>query len=213
MGVNMKKSILVMVFCCVAIFLLGCNTQNTINIEETKSNTIFIKNDGTIQAATVETFDKDYYSSEELEAFITENMNDYNEANNKTANNEEQSESNPAISLESLKVDKGYAVLVLNYASIEDYNAFNEKSMVFTTLSDVNGKEITLPDVYVSASDGAYVAPEVVLKNEKYKVIIVNDQTDLIIDGKIKYFTNGKLINKSRFEAGGEKESVIIYKP
>ncbi|MFV0343647.1 MAG: hypothetical protein ACK5JH_12305 [Anaerocolumna sp.] len=213
MGVNMKKSILVMVFCCVAIFLFGCNTQNTINIEETKSNTIFIKNDGTIQAATVETFDKDYYSSEELEAFITENMNDYNEANNKTANNEKQSESNPAISLESLKVDKGYAVLVLNYASIEDYNAFNEKSMVFTTLSDVNGKEITLPDVYVSASDGAYVAPEVVLKNEKYKVIIVNDQTDLIIDGKIKYFTNGKLINKSRFEAGGEKESVIIYKP
>lgn len=186
-----------------AIFLFGCSGGKAINVEEVKADTILLKNDGTIQAATIEAFDKDYYSSEELEAFITEKINEYIGANT----------TEPSIAIESLKVKNGTAILLLKYTNLKDYNAFNEKSVIFTTTEAAKGEEVTLPEVFVSASDGAYVAPEVALKNSKYKVIVLNDNTELVVDGKIKYFTNGKLISKSKFQTSGENESVVVYKP
>lgn len=198
----MKKYILVSILSLMAIFLFGCSQEKAINVEEVKVNTVLFKNDGTIQAATVETFDKDYYNSAELETFITDRINEYN-----------STDTAEAITLGSLKVDNGNAILLLNYANLNAYNAFNETNVVFTTAAAAKAGEGTLPEVFVSASDGAYVAPDVALKNDKYKVIVLNDNTELVVDGKIKYFTNGKLISKSKFQASGEKESVVIYKP
>lgn len=202
MGVNMKKSILVSILSLMVIFLFGCSTEKSINVDEVKANTILLKNDGTIQAATVETFDKDYYSSEELETFITDKINEYNGSNT----------TEPAITFGKLKVESGKATLLLKYTNLEDYNTFNEKGVVFTTAEGAKGSD-NLPEVFVNASNGAFVAPDVALKNNKYKVIVLNDTTELVVDGKIKYFTNGELISKSRFKASGEKESVVIYKP
>jgi len=144
-----------------------------------------------------------------LETFITDKINEYNGSNGTSDNNTAEA----AINLGSLKVESGNAILLLKYTSLKDYNAFNEKSAVFTSTSEAKGGEFTLPEVFVSASNGAYVAPEEALKNNKYKVIVINDNTELVVDGKIKYFTNGKLISKSKFQASGENESVVIYKP
>ncbi len=202
MGIIMKKSILVSILSLMVVLLFGCSTEKAINVDEVKTNTILFKNDGTIQAATVETFDKDYYSSEELKTFITDKINEYNGTNT----------TDPAITLNKLKVESGNAALLLNYTKIEDYNTFNEKNVIFTTAEAAKSAD-NMPEVFVNASNGAFVAPEVALKNNKYKVIILNDNTELVVDGKIKYFTNGELVSKSRFQASGEKESVIIYKP
>lgn len=198
----MKKSILISLLCFMVVFLFGCSQDKKIDTKEVKTNTILIKNEGTVQAATVETFDKDYYNSTELETFITDKINEYNGAN--TAD---------SIALGSLEVKDGSAILLLNYKSLSDYNNFNESGVVFSTVETAKSGTLTLPEVFVSASDGAYVAPEVALKNNKYKVIVIKDNTEVVVDGKIKYFTNGKLLSKSRFQAGGERESVVIYKP
>jgi hypothetical protein len=198
----MKKSILISILSLIAIVLFGCSTEKVIKVDEVKANTILIKNDGTIQAATVETFEKDYYNSTELETFITEKITEYN-----------STDTAEAITLGSLKVDNGNAILLLNYANLNAYNGFNESNVVFTSATEAKTGENILPEVFVSASNGAYVAPDVALKNDKYKVIILKDNTELVVDGKIKYFTNGKLISKSKFQASGENESVVIYKP
>lgn len=198
----MKKSILISLLCFMVVFLFGCSQDKTIDTKEVKTNTILLKNEGTVQAATVEIFDKDYYNSTELETFITEKINEYNGAN--TAD---------SIALGSLEVKDGSAILLLNYKTLNDYNLFNETEVVFTSVEAAKSGSITLPEVFVSASDGAYVAPEVALKNNKYKFIVIKDNTEVIVDGKIKYFTNGKLLSKSRFQASGESESVLIYKP
>ncbi|QHQ60819.1 hypothetical protein Ana3638_08605 [Anaerocolumna sedimenticola] len=199
----MQKFLLytVLVFCL--IFTAGCkNKERIISVDEVKNNTILVKNDGTVQSATVETFDKEYYNLDELKTFITDQIGKYNQTNGQDA-----------IVFGSLDLKDGNAVLILNYSNLEHYKTFNKVDATLTTTVDAKSSNLELPDVYVSASDGAYASPDVALKNDKYKILIVNEKTDVIVDGTVKYFTNAALLSKSNLQTNSEEKSVIVYKP
>ncbi|MGB8455111.1 MAG: hypothetical protein WCD89_22625 [Anaerocolumna sp.] len=199
----MKKFLLYAIFTICLILSAGCKNKNrVITVEDVKNNTVLVKNDGTVQAATVEVFDKNYYNIDELKNYITEQVSKYNQAHGPDS-----------IVLDSLNLKDGSAVLVLNYTNLENYTAFNEVEATFTTTADAKSSKLELPDVFVSASDGAYASPDVALKNDKYKVLVLNEKTDVIVDGSVKYFANGSLLSKSKFETGSQDQSVIVYKP
>ncbi len=199
----MKKFLLYTILALCLILSAGCKNKNrVITVEDVKNNTVLVKNDGTVQSATVEVFDKNYYNVDELKNFISGQIDKYN-----------QTKGPESIVLDSLNLKDGNAVLVLNYSSLENYKAFNEVEAALTTTTDAKSSDLELPDVYLSASDGAYASPDVALKNAKYKVLVLNEKTDVIVDGSVKYFANGTLLGKSKFETGSDGQSVIIYKP
>lgn len=199
----MQKFLLYTVLALCLIFSAGCkNKDKIISVDDVKNNTLLVKNDGTVQAATVETFDKNYYNQDELNTFIMGQIGKYNQANGQDS-----------IVLDSLNVKDGNAVLILNYSNLEHYKAFNEVDAALTTTIDAKNGNLELPDVYVSASDGAFASPDVALKNDKYKVLVVNEKTDIIVDGTVKYFTNAALLSKSKLQTNSEEKSVIVYKP
>jgi hypothetical protein len=199
----MKKITLYTMLAICFVMLAGCKRKDIdITKEEINTNTILVKNDGTMQSATVEVFDKSYYNLTELNAFIVDEINKYNQKNGENA-----------ITLTSLVQKASDAVLILTYSDISHYKTFNNVDANFITVAEAKASDLILPDVYVSASDGSYIARDVALKNDKYKVLVLNENTDVLINGTIKYYSEGSLINKSKMQTAAEGETVIIYKP
>ncbi len=199
----MKKFLLYAILALCLVLSAGCKKKDRIiTAEEVKNNTVLVKNDGTVQAATVEVFDKNYYNLDELNNFVTNQINKYNQENG-----------SGSIIMDSLTLNEGNAIMILSYAGLAHYNAFNKVETAFTTTAEAKSSKLELPQVYLSAKDGAYASPDVALKNSKYQVLVLNEKTNVMIDGTIKFFTNGKMNGKSNFETGSEEQSVIIYKP
>jgi len=188
----MKKFLLYAILALCLVLSAGCKKKDrVITAEEVKNNTVL-----------VEVFDKNYYNLDELINFVTNQINKYNQENG-----------SDSIIMDSLTLNEGNAVMILSYAGLAHYNAFNKVETAFTTTADAKSSKLELPEVYLSAKDGAYASPDVALKNGKYKVLVFNEKTNVMIDGTIKFFTNGKMNGKSNFETGSEEQSVIIYKP
>ena len=201
----MKKVTLYIILSLCLVMLFGCKRKvPVLTIEDVQANTILVKNDGTVQAATVEAFGEKYYDLSELNDFIIKQMDAYN-----------RKAEVDAISLgtESLVLKDGNAVLVLNYANLEHYSKFNEVKATLLSRDAALSGDAELPEAYISADDGSFVSKEIALKNEKYKVLVINENTDVIVDGTIKYYTNSVLVSKSKLQTAAEGETVVIYKP
>ena len=113
----MKKLSFLFVMMLLLTTLAGCKKGNvTIKTSEIEQNTMLVKSDGTIQVATVEDFNQDYYDLNELENFIKDNITKFNQ---KVGNDK-------AIVLDSLDKKKDKAIMVLEYANMEFYAQFNE---------------------------------------------------------------------------------------
>jgi len=211
----MKKATLCTILVLCFIMLAGCKREEiVITAEDVQTNTLLVNNKGTVQAAIVEKFDKKYYSLSELKDFISKKINEYNsEAGVGTVAETKAETKVGPITLNSLDIKDGNAILILNYATIDDYAAFNKVEATLATMESAQNGEISTPDVFISASDGALISKEIVLKNSKYKVLIVNENTDVIVDGTIKYYTNAVLVSSSKVQTDAEGETVIIYKP
>lgn len=198
----MKKIILIAVMVLLLPVLFGCKKTNIeLKAEDIHTDTILVREDGTVQSAIVEEFGKEYYDLSELDAFTTKEIEKYN-----------KSASPDAITKQSLILNEGDAVLILNYTSLEHYNAFNEvKSSLYSAKEALANKK--LPDSFLSVKDGSSVSKETALKNEKYKVFFINADTDVIVNGKIMYYDNAVLVNKNKVEASTKGEGILIFKP
>lgn len=199
----MKKITFYAMLTVCLILMVGCKRKDiVITDEDVKTNTILVKNDGTVQSATVEEFDKSYYNLTELNTFISDNVNKYNQQNGENA-----------ITLTSLEQKDGNAVLILSFSNIDHYKTFNKVDLNLLTAKEAKSSNLTLPDVFASASDGSYISKDVALKNDKYRVLVLHENIDVYVDGTIKYYSDGALISKSKMQSAADGETVIIYKP
>jgi len=199
----MKKIILSIMMICFLAILSGCAKKNIVLIpEEIHTETILVKADGTVQGATVEEFNKTYYNITELDGFITKEIEKYN-----------NSATSDAIIKDTLVLSGENAVLILNYSNLEHFNEFNGASSSLYSTGDLRESTMKLPESYLSAKDGSIVTKEVALKNNDYKVLIIKANSDILVNGEVKYYDNAVLVNKSKVQTGTKGESVIIFKP
>lgn len=77
-------------------------------------NSLEIDSGGYVKAFSISEFDKEYYSGTELRKQILDSVSEYNE-----------SAKDERISLNSCKVSKKKARVILKYKSLEDYASFN----------------------------------------------------------------------------------------
>jgi hypothetical protein len=197
----MKKSVLY-IFLLTSLFALtGCNGQKSLNADNIEVNTILINSDGSVQSAIVGEFDKPYYSEEEFNNFVDEQVTSYNETYGEEA-----------VKVKSSKVKDETAKVILEYASIKDYSLFNRIDAEYLTAKEaVDNKNI--PDSLINSKDGEKVSKEEALKDEDAKVIVFNEPLDVRIDGKVKYYSNAVLLNDNAVQSVEEGTSVVIFKP
>lgn len=198
----MKKVILSIVMVLMLTVFTGCEKKVTkFVVGDIHTETIYVKKDNTIEAATIEEFNKKHYDLAELKNFIQNEIEKYNKEFNKEG-----------IIIKDLVLKDGNAVLVLKYNSVNDFAKFSEIDARINTTSELNQEGFNTPKVYVSAKDGTYVDSQIALKNEKYKVLIINQNTDVIVDGTIMYYDNAVLASKNMVQTPGDGTSVIVYK-
>lgn len=200
----MKKFVLCTILAFTLILLAGCKRKDIkLKTEDVGVNTVVLKKDGTVQAAMVEEFNKDYYSLDELNDFVTKQIDKFNNSVG----------SETAITIDSLEMNKEDAVLILTYQDLDTYAAFNKVKAVTMEVDALQGANLKLPDVFVKEDNGAYVKQDAALNNGKYKIVMIQDNVDLMVEGTIKYYTNCILVNSYTIQTTPEGESVIVYKP
>lgn len=198
----MKKVTLVLLGTIFLIAMTGCGKNKvSITAEDVTTNTIVIKEDNTVQSSIVEDFDKDYYSQEELEAFINEEVTDYNEKNG-----EDQ------IKMHSIHVADQKACVVFNYNDIDDYSVFNGISAKLLSTSQALQDDSILSVLeYVDAKSGDTVSRETALSKEGATVLVIQEPLDIKIAGTILYYSNAQKAEKDVLKASGENVTVVVF--
>lgn len=108
------------------VMCAGCGKSE----EGRNETTIIIEKKGGITHRIVESFDKDYYSEDELREDINKELEDYcRDKDEKSAK------------LNSLEIKEGIATAEIKFAGYEDYAAFNDVDFYYGTISDAISKE------------------------------------------------------------------------
>lgn len=198
----MKKLIL----CTILLFLVfgaaSCSKDEIfINPEEVSVNTIVARTNGNLQVATVEEFDKSYYKIDELKDFIQDKIDSYN----KTAGEEK-------ITVDTIEAHDKKAVMILSYSGMEPYSTFNEVPAAY-----FNGglKEVALdlPTTLINATNESLASTQEILQNEKYKILVLYEPYDIIVEGKVKYYSeNAEILEENKVKGAAEGLTVVVYK-
>ncbi|MDO5416835.1 MAG: hypothetical protein Q4F29_06525 [Lachnospiraceae bacterium] len=108
------------------LMICGCrgNASDAAGFQP-ETSSIYVAEDGTISSATVEPYDKDYYSQEKMEAFIISEVTRYNESigGAAAARNIEGSETLP-VSVESCSLKDGKATVIYEYLDSDSFLSF-----------------------------------------------------------------------------------------
>lgn len=111
----------------------------TATTEDVSSSTAVFSKNGQIKVTSVESFDKDYYSEDELSSMIDTDVQEANDAGCSIKNN-------------GLSVKNGVATLTLTYGAWSDYVTFNDRKLYYGAVSEAadNGYD---PEEAVGCTD------------------------------------------------------------
>lgn len=178
--------------------ILGGSEEETSGGDEAEVFIEFKKNGSLIETVT-ESFDGEEYSQDELRAMAESEIAGYNEE----AGDEK-------LKLVELKFKDDRAEISIEYASDEDYSAFNGEEIVFKKIADLS--DMVFTESLNKVGSGETVEPQEV-KNIKGTAIILNADAEIKVPKKIKYFSGGvELIGKKdAIVTKDEDNSFIIY--
>ena len=206
---NKKKIILTFVITLISVVAIGGgiaafiltrdNDVIKLDAEDITVNTLVVNDEGTIQSAIVETFDKDYYDVEELEEFVKDDLDSFNEKND------------TKISFVEAKVKKDKVVIVFDYKSIEEYSAYNEVKAYVLDADEADKDERVPSDLNVYDEDGV-VPKDRVYENEKLITVVVDADTELVVNGKIKYYSGCEVTAENKVVAKAGERAVVVFK-
>lgn len=159
---------------CFAMTVSGCGKK-----ADSSVNAVSFSKNGEMTVTSVEPFDQNKYSKDELQKKIGTDLKAYDS-------------SGSAVRMDSLSVSKNSARLVMRYASAGDYAKFNDTGCFFGTISDANleGKDLSR-----LLSEPSRENTEKILTNSDIEtmgsnhLIILQEQTAVSTPWKILYST------------------------
>ena len=198
----MKKYIFATILLLMVLAVTGCSKKEiNITAEDITTNTMLVKRNGTLQVAIVEDFTKQYYKLGELEEFVKKEISTYN-----------QTAGSDSVKIEELSLKNGKAVMLLGYEGMAHYSAFNKVTAAYYS-ADTKEVSLELPEQFINAKNGSKVDQATALKNGKNRVLVVYEPYDIIVDGKVKYYSDNATMTENIVKSSGEGATVVIYDP
>ncbi len=198
----MKKISLVALVLFLILGMAGCTKDDlNIDVNEISQNTFLAMKNGELKVATVETFDKAYYQKDELAAFVKTETEEYNAKN-----------SDDKVAIDEIVVNESKAAMLLSYNGMRAYSTFNEVPAAYFNggLKDV---ALELPTTLISAKNEDLASTEEVILNEDYKILILYEPYEIVVEGKVKYYSSGAtLLKDNRVQAAAEGLTIIVFK-
>lgn len=192
-------------FLCTALLLVtlaGCTKEDlTLTSDKVSANTFLAKSTGELQVATVEDFDKDYYNLKELEDFVTTQIDAYN-----------AKEGNKKITVNDVQKRDDKAIMILTYSGMEAYANFNEVTAAYFT-GGISNIPMDLPSTLINTKNDSLASTEEILQNDKYKILVLNEPYTILVDGKVKYYSeNATFVDDNTIQGAAEGMTVVVFR-
>ena len=193
--------------CCIGMCMLMAACGTKLDVQE---NTIALQRNGKILEAAVETFDQSYYKEDELNSYIQNAVDDY------TAEHWKKS-----VSVTESKVEEKKAYLTLQYENAETFQDFSGIECFSGSIVEAQSAGYDFEQDFYPVTDGKAdkktVRGSSLLEDDDLKVLIVKENSDLIVPGKIAYVstegtevTSEKQVNVTQKQRDTD-ESVLVY--
>ncbi|NLO10164.1 MAG: hypothetical protein GX129_09920 [Clostridiales bacterium] len=198
------KRVLICIISIIGILIMaGCTKEEIfITTDDITSDTMLVKRDGSLFVAIVEEFDKSYYNLDELNEFVSKEVNAYN---NKVGSQE--------VTIEELGLKNGKAVMILEYTKMAHYSAFNSMPAAYFSAATEN-VALELPSQYMDTRKNTLVGKDAAMKNGKNQVIVLYEPYEIIVEGDIRFYSdNATFVDENKVKGNSEDMTVVIYKP
>lgn len=193
--------------CCIGMCMLMAACGTKMDVQE---NTIALQRNGKILEAAVETFDQSYYKEDELNSYIQNAVDDYTAEHGKKS-----------VSVTESKVEEKKAYLTLQYENAETFQDFSGIECFSGSIVEAQSAGYDFEQDFYPVTDGKAdkktVRGSSLLEDDDLKVLIVKENSDLIVPGKIAYVstegtevTSEKKVNVTQKQQDTD-ESVLVY--
>ena len=194
----MRKSVCFVLLACMISALAGCGSGP-------KESTLAIDKKGKITDTVVESFDKDFYDSEELQKEIESELAEYNK--NFAADH---------ITMKKFEVKDGTATLQLVFDGSEYYEDYTENTLFTGTLPEAEAEGYELSGELLDA-DGAKTDRTSLKDADEAKVLVLetDEAMQVEVPGKILAVSAGgnvSVTGKKQAAVTDGGLSFIIYK-
>lgn len=193
--------------CCIGMSMLLGACGAKLDVQE---NTIALQRNGKILEAAVESFDQSYYDQEELNTYVQNAVDDYTAEHGKKS-----------VSVTDSKVEEKKAYLTLQYENAETFSDFTGIECFNGSIVEAQSAGYDFDLDFYPVTDGKAdtktVKGSTLLDDDDLKVLIVKENSDLIVPGKIAYVstegtkvTSEKQVNVTQKEQDTD-EAVLVY--
>ena len=205
----------------VVLFLSGCGDV-AFNPKESE---IYVSPDGTVVGAEIESFDNSGYSEErynadDLKSFVEDAVISYNKEAGAEgvayAKDRSDKDAELPVSIGKLEVSGGTSTLILDYASCDDYLAFNEADDTVKDLSIVSapqaaGEGISL-DGLTDAEGNAADTSEA-KSDPDYMLLAICGHTKVVVNGDVIGVSEGVTIDaEHEVTVASDKIAYVLFR-
>lgn len=199
----MRLKHMTLVCAAALVCMTGCN--GTADISKFSQSALAVNRDGSITELSVEPFEAEYYSLEDLDAYVREEAADYN-ADHPAASGKED---DLAITVDSVEVSDAVARVLLTYESPETYTDFNYNSLVVCPASQLSEDVLALS--CVNAGGEAVGTAADIEDLQGYNAVVVSSDVMVAVPGKIAYVSDNVTVTDKAVADCSGALAVIIY--
>lgn len=178
----------------VVVIIIGVFVLGSCSGYEADANTVYLLKDGKVVSNSIEDFDENTYSKNDLKNYIKEVVNTYN------------AEHQNAVKQKSLSIKDGKAVLVMEYASVDTFEDFDGTDIFVGSLADAMAAGYTFEGDFANVADGKvkFATAEEFL-NGDYKVVIIKANVNVSLE-------EGQICYVSSENTESVKDGVVVIK-
>lgn len=190
-----KKIGIVALILCLAT---GCGNP----LKKMTKSTVYIEKDGKVQSLSVESFEKEYYNEGELKNFIE-----------KEIASQQKERGEDSVSIKEFAVKEKQAILQLQFAGLEDYQAFTDTEVESGAYNPeiIKSKQI---DTVIEVGAKSKQAIAQIGDVDKLNYIFLKDPEgiQLLFDNQIKYCSeNVTILDENLVSIPADEQCFILY--
>lgn len=202
-----KNVLIFSLIAVMAVGLTGCgNKVGDIELKE-GTNAIYIDEDGAVTYGVGESFKSGDYDEEALEKYINEEVEDYNASDAASVDD--------AIQVDRFDVEDKVAYLVLNMATVYDFNEYikeyNKEENNFFAGKIQDRGDIKINGDFISPDKKKKATDDDIKKMKDDNIIILNGQYSVQIDSDVKYISDNCEVDKDGMITTAKAEDGLSY--
>lgn len=182
----------------VVCLMTGCGNP----LKKMTSSTVYIQKNGKVQSLSVESFDKEYYKEEDLKAFIDKEIEE-----------QQKERSEDSVSIKEFKVKEEKATLQLQFAGIDDYQAFTDTEIENGTYTKEIANEKEIKEL-ISRETNEKQEISQIEPSENLNYIYLKDPEgiQILFDTKVQYCSeNVTILDENFVRIPADELCFIVY--